>query len=49
MIATEEGGSDCVSTSLLDLLRKHLGTAGAKKGCDHRQCGALPVIKRACF
>ena len=26
-------------TSLLDLLRERLGLTGAKKGCDHGQCG----------
>ena len=27
-------------TSLLDLLRERVGLTGAKKGCDHGQCGA---------
>ncbi len=36
-------------TSLLDLLREHLGLTGSKKGCNAGACRACAVLVNACL
>jgi xanthine dehydrogenase YagT iron-sulfur-binding subunit len=42
--AAERSAELDTRTTLLDALREHFHLTGAKKGCDHGQCGACTVL-----